>query len=233
MNWEKRKISLDDLTERFNAFLSETVPGAEVEYFGRDSIVSALGDTFEHISPPFPRLLSFWDRRRVKAHYLGTDQTERAFDWAHQEREIIVNVFARFLLEQGEQRYVLFSEAFYDDPSDEAEKAFLLSVDYDFSDFMEEESLTALMCDDTILSSEDFSRILIIFHHDCYELYDRAFAVAFKAFAVRQRVALQKRALGVSDRWVGSTFAPGDPWPEYLQPWHVSDTDGQDGHESR
>jgi len=211
MSPEKQKIPLADLTSRFNAYLREAAPGNEITCFCRDCIIAALRGKFECIAPPFPHLLPFWDRRRIKAYYHGKE-SEDSFNAAHQEKEILVSVFARFLSERGHQRFILFSEAFYDDPSQEETKAFLLSADYSFSDFMEEEALTALMAAaDTILSTEDFSAILVFFHHNNFELYDNDFAVAFRAFAARQRVALKKCSSGVAEGWRGSTSAPGDP----------------------
>lgn len=211
MSPEKTKIPLPELTSRFNAFLREAAPGKEIACFCRDCIIASLGGRFESVAPPFPRLLPFWDRRRVKAYYRGKESAE-SFSAAHQEKEILVSLFARFLSERGNQRFILFSEAFYDDSSQEETKAFLLSTDYSFSDFMEEEALTALMAAaDTILSTEDFSGMLVFFHHNRFELYDEDFAVEFRAYAARQRVALKKCGSGVAETWGCRTSAPGDP----------------------
>jgi hypothetical protein len=198
----KQKISLAELKDRFNGFLDSSIPGKEIDYFGRDSIVEVLEDEFEHISPPFPKLLPFWDRRKVSAYYSGRSN-ETSFDAAHKEKEILVSVFNRFLAEKGDSTFILFSGAFYDDPTQEETKAFQLSLNYDFTQFVEEEALTGLMAsDDTIICSEDFSNILIFFHHDLYELYDKSFKIDFSAFAARQRVSLRKGQSQMTDVWV-------------------------------
>jgi len=186
VNQGKQKIPRGDLKDRFNAYLRRAVPGKEIAYFSRDEIVGALWDAFDAVDPPFPGALPLTDRQLVQAYYSG-DQSEQSFDAAHQEKETLVKRFAQFLAASGRPNYILFSEAFYDDPSGEETKAFLLPSGYDFSTFMEEESLTGLMAAaDTILSSEDFSRMLIFFHHDWYELYDRDFGAAFRAFVGRE-----------------------------------------------
>ncbi len=45
----KQKISLAELKDRFNGFLDSSIPGKEIDYFGRDSIFEVLEDEFEHI----------------------------------------------------------------------------------------------------------------------------------------------------------------------------------------
>jgi hypothetical protein len=203
MSSKKHKIALTELKDRFNAYLHSAAPGKEITYFGRDSIVGVLGEAFEHVSPPFPKLMRFWDRLKVRDYYRGK-RNDSTFIAAHQEKVILINVFARFLSERGDSSYILFSDGFYDDPSEEETKAFSLSLDYDLTQFMKEEALTALMAAaDTIVSSVDFSHILIFFHHDLYELYDNSFKEDFSAFAARQQVCLRKDALPMKDVWIG------------------------------
>jgi hypothetical protein len=186
----KTKIPLTSLKDRFNSTLQERGHPGEVNYFGRDAIVKIFSYDMETVAPPFPQLLNAEESQLVKAFYDG-QRSEMCIIAAHREKELLLELFAQFLSKSGDSEYYLISEGFYDDPDYEEVKAFLLSCNYSITEFIEEETLSGLLgsCD-TLVSSRDFQKILIFFHHDLYEMHTQEFGLAFCRFVSGQTVSI-------------------------------------------
>jgi hypothetical protein len=181
----KQEVKLDELMKEFTLFLL----GAGIEptksCFGRDVIIQCLGKQIADLIPPVPGILSEIEGENVKyllGYKIGHFDMEMASSALDKEAMTLMNRFKDYLKSLGYDSYILFSECFYDEKSDdELVKAFKLSSDYDLDQFIEEENLS-LMVRDTILISPDMTKLLILFHHHFYEIYDKVVANEFLTF---------------------------------------------------
>jgi hypothetical protein len=142
----------------------------------RDSIREALGADMKSVGPeelapvPYERVELQSDDERSDEHRL-----------------LVLDCFRRLQREQGQSEYVVWSDAFYDDPDHEEEKAYRCPIDYSIQQFVEKYDVTGLCgSSDTVLARPDFRQMLVVFHHGWYEFYDAAFAKAFLEYCRRQ-----------------------------------------------
>jgi hypothetical protein len=145
----------------------------------RDSICEALGRDMKSVTADelggFSRDLC--EREGDAADDLYREERQEQLS---EHRLLVLDRFRLFQREQGQSEYVVWSDAFYEDPGGEEEKVYRCPIDYDFPRFVENYELTGLDASaDTVLARPDFRQMLIVFHHGWYEFYDAAFAGVF------------------------------------------------------
>ena len=145
----------------------------------RDSIVEALAPDITSAVPPIPGIVSEEEAVLVERYHRGEGGGE-CFEAAHNEAIRTFDAFRLFHREEGEDAYIVWSDAFFDDPEHEEEKVYLCPIDYSVPRFVETYGMTGVLASaDTVLLRPDFRHLMILFHHGWYEFHDMKFAKDF------------------------------------------------------
>jgi hypothetical protein len=155
----------------------------------RDSIVEALSPNITAVPPPIPGIVSEEDAVRV-ARYHGGETDAESFEKAIDEALRVFDAFRTFHRDQGQNAYVVWSEAFYDDPENEEEKVYRCPIEYPFPRFAKKYGMTGLLASaDTVLLRPDFRHLVVLFHHGWYEFHDAEFAKEFLRYCSNRRAS--------------------------------------------
>lgn len=179
-----KKLDLNTLLVSFNDYLDKLGKVNKYHYFGRDPIIAAMSDSCEAIIPPIKSLLSHEEFDKVNhcdtMNGLAFSKPD-VYEIVDEEKVRLIEKFINYVMLKGYQEYIFYSENFYDITNVEEEKAFKLDVNQNFRNFISSEQV-GMGCRDTIVFTEDFTKILIFFHHGFYELCNKEFAADFKRF---------------------------------------------------
>lgn len=179
------EIELEEFKNIVNTYFIE-LGKQPLDEFCRDTIIPRFWQQFEGLMPPIVVNPSEAEAEELKRYfapdpYVGQFRSPVA-EILDRDALKVITSFPAFVKSLGYNEYFMYSECFWNRKlDDEMTKVFKLSVGYDVSRFIKEEQLN-LMYRDTILITPDMKRILILFHHDYYEIYDKETAQEFISF---------------------------------------------------
>jgi hypothetical protein len=186
---EPTQLPLDEFLDALHAFFLSHGQAPHDSRI-RDSVIEALHPHVVAVTPPVPGIVTEAEAVRVARYYEGDHHATEFFDEAHHEVLQALEAFRLYQRRQGQDAYIIWSEAFYDDPQHEEEKVYRCPIDYPFPKFVENYSMTGLLAAaDTVLLRPDFRQMMIRFHHDWYEFYDASFAEDFLRYCREQDVS--------------------------------------------
>ena len=155
----------------------------------RNSIVEALAPNITSAAPPILGTVSKEEAVLVEQYHRGERQ-DGCFEAAHREALQAFDAFRLFHREQGQEAYIVWSDAFFDDSENEEEKVYRCLIDYSFPRFVESYGMTGVLASaDTVLLRPDFRHLMILFHHGWYELHDIEFAKGFLHYCGNRRAS--------------------------------------------